>query len=178
MEAKRVSSLGVGSDALLVPSSRLESQLAEITAIDDSIVGAEYAWTSDIRDRAQEDQHTHTMKPLKNEQAEASGGRCSWYTPIPRALSEIPHEDTEQLCHKFEKNILLQLSKKSYVMKMCKNVTCTEKSYKCVKISQSLPQRTVCPTTFKKWPIKTDCGYDKWPSKIETLVCTPRSRSW
>ena len=59
---------------------------------------------------------------------------------------------------------------------------CNEKSYKSVKISPSLSWSTiqpkmVHPATFKKGPIKTNGGSDKWPSKIETSVCTLRSMS-
>ena len=52
------------------------------------IVGADSVRTSNIRDHARADQHTHAMNLLKKEQAEASGsGSCS-FAPIARKLQQ------------------------------------------------------------------------------------------
>ena len=59
------------------------------------IVGTDSVRTSNIRDHARADQHTHAINLLKKEQAEASGsGSCS-FAPIARALSHLLDEKEE-----------------------------------------------------------------------------------
>ena len=77
------------------------------------IVGANSVRTSNIRDHARADQHTHAMNLLKKEQAEASGsGSCS-FAPIARALSHLPDEK-EQLRRKFDIAYFIALEKLSF----------------------------------------------------------------
>ena len=69
--------------------------------------------TSNIRDHARADQHTHAMNLLKKEQAEASGsGSCS-FAPIAGALSYFPDEEKEQLRRKFDIAYFIALEKLS-----------------------------------------------------------------
>ena len=78
------------------------------------IVGADSVRTSNIRDHARADQHTHAMNLLKKEQAEASGsGSCS-FAPIARALSHLPDEEKEQLRRKFDIAYFIALEKLSF----------------------------------------------------------------
>ena len=77
------------------------------------IVGADSVRTSNIRDHARANQHTHAMNLLKKEQAEASGsGSCS-FAPIARALSHLPDEK-EQLRRKFDIAYFIALEKLSF----------------------------------------------------------------
>ncbi len=78
------------------------------------IVGAELVRTSNLRDHARADQHTHAMNLLKKEQAEASGSGCSSYAPIARALSKLPNEEMEQLRRKFDIAYFVALEKLSF----------------------------------------------------------------
>ena len=53
------------------------------------LLGADLVCTSNIRDHAKADQHTHAMNLLKRERARESGSDSSSYAPIARALKRF-----------------------------------------------------------------------------------------
>ena len=59
--------------------------------------GAESVRTSNIRDHAKADQHTHAMTLLKREHARKSGSDPTSYAPIARALNRISDAEKDQL---------------------------------------------------------------------------------
>ena len=98
----------------IVSKLRFKAKIASRRHYNDRwIVRADSVRTSNIRDHARADQHTHAMNLLKKEQAEASGsGSCS-FAPIARALSHLPDEEKEQLRRKFDIAYFIALEKLS-----------------------------------------------------------------
>ena len=66
------------------------------------IVGADSVRTSNVKDHAQSDQHTHAMQLLKKEQGRAAGLGAASYAPIAQALSKLPAEERDRLKKKFD----------------------------------------------------------------------------
>ena len=66
------------------------------------LLGAESVRTSNIRDHAKADQHTHAMILLRREQARRSGSGPASYAPTARALSRMSDTEKDQLRHKFD----------------------------------------------------------------------------
>ncbi len=63
------------------------------------IVGAESVRTSNLRDHAQTDQHSHAMMLLNKERWKAQGLRHSKssYAPIVKALHKLPDQERERI---------------------------------------------------------------------------------
>ena len=66
------------------------------------IVGADSVRVSNVRDHAQNDQHTHSMSLLKKKQAESAGLGPSGYAPIAQAFNKLPDGEREKLKLKFD----------------------------------------------------------------------------
>ena len=66
------------------------------------ICGADFVRTSNVRDHARNDQHTHAMSLLKKERAEASGLAPASYAPIAKAFNTLPEDERERLKVKFD----------------------------------------------------------------------------
>ena len=78
------------------------------------LLGADSVHTSNIRDHAKADQHTHAMNLLKREHARESGSDPSSYAPIARALHKISDSEKDQLRHKFDIAYLTAIEKISF----------------------------------------------------------------
>ena len=76
--------------------------------------GAESVRTSNIRDHAKADQHTHAMTLLKREHARNSGSDPTAYAPIARALNRISDAEKDQLRHKFDIAYFMAIEKISF----------------------------------------------------------------
>ena len=66
------------------------------------IVGADSLRVSNVRDHAQNDQHTHAMSLLKKQRAESAGLGPSSYAPIAQAFNKLSDEERDKLRVKFE----------------------------------------------------------------------------
>ena len=66
------------------------------------ICGADSVRTSNVRDHAHNDMHTHAMSLLKKQRAEASGLGPAAYATIAKAFSNLPEEARERLRVKFD----------------------------------------------------------------------------
>ena len=66
------------------------------------LLGAESVHTSNIRDHAKADHHTHAMSLLKKKHARRSGSNPTSYAPIAMALYRISDAEKDQLRHKFD----------------------------------------------------------------------------
>ena len=78
------------------------------------LLGAESVRTSNIRDHAKADQHTHAMTLLKREHARMSGSDPTAYAPIARALNRISDAEKDQLRHKFDIAYFMAIEKISF----------------------------------------------------------------
>ena len=78
------------------------------------LLGAESVRTSNIRDHAKADQHTHAMTLLKREHARKSGSDPTSYAPIARALNRISDAEKDQLRHKFDIAYFMAIEKISF----------------------------------------------------------------
>ena len=59
------------------------------------INSADSVRTSNVRDHAQSDQHTHAMGLLHKEKAQFLGQNSASYTPIAQAFSQLPDGERE-----------------------------------------------------------------------------------
>ena len=66
------------------------------------ICGADSVRTSNVRDHARNDQHTHAMSLLKKERAEASGLAPASYAPIAKTFNTLPEDERKRLNVKFD----------------------------------------------------------------------------
>ena len=76
--------------------------------------GAESVHTSNIRDHAKADQHTHAMTLLKREHARKSGSDPTSFAPIARVLNRISDAKKDQLRHKFNIAYFMAIEKISF----------------------------------------------------------------
>ena len=77
-------------------------------------MGTESVCTSNIRDHAKSDQHTHAMTLLKREHARMSGRDPTSYAPIARALNRVSEAEKDQLRHKFDIAYFMAIEKISF----------------------------------------------------------------
>ena len=75
------------------------------------LCGAEFLRTSNIRNHAKADQHTHEMTLLKREHTRKSGSNSISYAPIPRALNRICDAEKDQVRHKFDITYFMAIGK-------------------------------------------------------------------
>ena len=66
------------------------------------IRGSDSVRTSNVRDHAHNDQHSHAMSLLKKRRAEASGLGPASYAPIVKAFNTLPEDEREGLKVKFD----------------------------------------------------------------------------
>ncbi len=61
------------------------------------IVGADSVRISNVRDHAQNDQHTYAMSLMKKRRAESTGLGPSSYAPIAQAFNKLSDDEREKL---------------------------------------------------------------------------------
>ena len=79
------------------------------------ICGADSVRTSNVRDHACNDMHTHAMSLLKKQRAEASGLGPAAYAPIAKAFSNLPVEERERLRVKFDIAYFVAMDKLAFM---------------------------------------------------------------
>ena len=85
------------------------------------ICGADSVRTSNVRDHAHNDQHTHAMSLLKKQRAEASGLGLASYAPITKAFNTLPEDERDRLKVKFDIAYFIATEKLAFTKypKMC-----------------------------------------------------------